>query len=72
MIQKGIQGIIGTPKYAKYQKTYSLEVTKKQHSTTLLDLKLLANISVIGKVHSGLRQSKGILFDRDHFLDGNT
>ena len=27
---------------------------------------------MIGKVHSGLRQRKGILFDRDHYLDGNT
>ena len=25
---------------------------------------------MIGKVHSGLNQSKGILFDRDHDLDG--
>lgn len=31
-----------------------------------MDLKLLANIFVIKKVHSGLNQSNGILFDRDH------
>ncbi|XP_061164965.1 uncharacterized protein LOC133173917 [Saccostrea echinata] len=31
---------------------------------------MLADIPVLGKVHSGLNQSKGILFDRDHDLDG--
>ena len=36
----------------------------------MLDLKLLANIPVIGIVHIGLDQSKGILFDRDPALDG--
>ncbi|XP_062585833.1 uncharacterized protein LOC134247496 [Saccostrea cucullata] len=30
---------------------------------------MLANIPVVGKIHSGLNQSKGILFDRDHDLD---
>jgi hypothetical protein len=35
----------------------------------LLNLRDLAGISVIGKVHYGLNQSKGILFDRDHDLD---
>ena len=72
LIQNGIQEIVGTPKSVKKVKAGALlfEVTKKQHSTYLLDLKLLANIPVIGKVHSGLNQSKGILFDRDHDLDG--
>ena len=37
---------------------------KKQHSTSLLDLKLLANSHVIWKVHFGLNQSRG------HDLDG--
>ncbi|XP_061170354.1 uncharacterized protein LOC133179670 [Saccostrea echinata] len=71
LIQKGIQGIIGTPKSVKKLKSGALliEVTKKQHST-LLALKMLADIPVLGKVHSGLNQSKGILFDRDHDLDG--
>ena len=40
------------------------------HSTSLLDLKLLANIPVIWRAHIGLNQSKGILFDKDHDLDG--
>ncbi|XP_061170351.1 uncharacterized protein LOC133179667 [Saccostrea echinata] len=72
VIQKGIQGIIGTPKSVKKLKSGALliEVTKKQHSTSLLALKKLADIPVLGKVHSGLNQSKGILFDRDHDLDG--
>ncbi|XP_062577957.1 uncharacterized protein LOC134239842 [Saccostrea cucullata] len=30
---------------------------------------MLANIPVVGKIHSGLNQSKSILFDRDHDLD---
>ena len=30
----------------------------------------MANIPVIAKVHIGLNQSKGILFDKDHDLDG--
>jgi hypothetical protein len=45
-----------------------IEVEKQQHSTSLL-LKDLAGIPVIGKVHYGLNQSKGILFDRDQDLD---
>ncbi|XP_062584090.1 uncharacterized protein LOC134245861 [Saccostrea cucullata] len=71
LIQKGIQGIIGTPKSVKKLKSGALliEVTKKQHSTSLLALKMLADIPVVGKIHSGLNQSKGILFDRDHDLD---
>ena len=62
----------GTRKSVKKIKSDALlnEDTNKQHSTSLLDLKLLANISVIGKVHSGLNQSKSILFNRDHELDG--
>ncbi|XP_062598685.1 uncharacterized protein LOC134260118, partial [Saccostrea cucullata] len=67
VIQKGIQGIIGTPKSVKKLKSGALllEVSKKQQSTSLLALKTLADIPVIGKVHSGLNQSKGILYDRD-------
>jgi hypothetical protein len=44
-------------------------VSKKQQSTSLLNLKDLAGIRVTGKIHFGLNQSKGILFDRDHDLD---
>ncbi|XP_061170317.1 uncharacterized protein LOC133179627 [Saccostrea echinata] len=71
VIQKGIQGIIGTPKNVKKLKSGALliEVTKKQQSTSLLGLKMLADIPVVGQIHSGLNQSKGILFDRDHDLD---
>ena len=36
----------------------------------MLDLKLLANTSVIGKVHRGVHQRKDIQFDRDYDLDG--
>ncbi|XP_061191616.1 uncharacterized protein LOC133199803 [Saccostrea echinata] len=46
-----------------------IEVAKKQHSASLLALKKIADIPVLPKVHSGLNQSKGILFDRDHDLD---
>ena len=46
-----------------------VEITKKQQSTSLLNLKSLTNIPVVSKVHRGLNQSKGILFDRDHDLD---
>ena len=72
LIQKGIQGIVGTLKSVKKLKSgaFLIEVTTKQHSTSLRELKLLANIPVIGEVHIGLNQSKGILFDRDHDLDG--
>jgi hypothetical protein len=35
----------------------------------LLNLRDLAGIPVIGKVHYGLNQSKGILLDRKHDLD---
>ncbi|XP_062609297.1 uncharacterized protein LOC134271053 [Saccostrea cucullata] len=71
IIQKAIQGIIGTPKSVKKLRSGALliEVTKKQQSTSLLSLKMLADIPVVGKIHSGLNQSKGILFDRDHDLD---
>ena len=67
----GIQGMVGTPKSVKKLKSGAplIEVTKKQLSTSLLDLKLLANIPVIGKVHIVLNQSKNILFDRDLDLD---
>ena len=67
----GIQGMVGTPKSVKKLKSGAplIEVTKKQLSTSLLDLKLLANIPVIGKVHIVLNQSKDILFDRDLDLD---
>ena len=72
VIQKGLQGIIGTPKSVKKLKSGALllEVSKKQQSDSLLKLKDLAGIPVIGKTHYGLNQSKGILFDRDHDLDG--
>ena len=72
LIQKGIQGIVGTPMSVKKLTSGArlIEVTKKQHSTSLLDLKPLANIPVIGKVDIDLNQSKGILFDRDPDLDG--
>ena len=72
LIKKGIQGIVGTPMSVKKLTSGArlIEVTKKQHSTSLLDLKPLANIPVIGKVHIDLNQSKGILFDRDPDLDG--
>jgi hypothetical protein len=71
IIQKGLQGIIGTPKSVKKLKSGALlvEVSKKQQSTTLLNLKDFAGIHVTGKTHYGLNQSKGILFDRDHDLD---
>ena len=71
LIQKGLQGIIGNPKSIKKLKSGALliEVAKQQHSTSLLTLKDLAGIPVIGRVHNGLNQSKGILFDRDHDLD---
>ena len=69
LIQKGI---VGTPMSVKKLTSGARlnEVTKKQYSTSLLDLKLLANVPVIGKVHIGLNQSKGIYFYRDHDLDG--
>ena len=72
IIQKGLQGIIGTPKSVKKLKSGALlvEVLKKQQSNTLLNLKDFAGIQVTGKTHYGLNQSKGILFDRDHDLDG--
>ena len=72
LIKKGIQGIVGTPMSVKKLTSGArlIEVTKKQHSTSLLDLKLLANVPVIGKVHIGLNQSKGIYFFRDHDLYG--
>jgi hypothetical protein len=35
-----------------------------------MNIKDLAGIPVVGKPHYGLNQSKGILFDRDHDLDG--
>ena len=72
VIQKGLQGIIGTPKSVKKLKSGALliEVTKKTQSNALLNLKDLAGIPVLGKTHYGLNQSKGILFDRDHDLDG--
>ena len=71
LIQKGIQGIVGTPKSVKKLKSGDLlvELTKKQQSSSLLNLKSLANIPVVSKVHRGLIQSKGILFDRDHDRD---
>ncbi|XP_062616032.1 uncharacterized protein LOC134277735 [Saccostrea cucullata] len=71
LIQKGIQGVIGTPKSVKKLKSGALliEVSKKQQSSSLLALNTLADIPVIGKIHSGLNQSKGILYDRDHDLD---
>ena len=71
VIQKGLQGIIGTPKSVKKLKSGALliEVSKKQQSTSLLNLNELGCIPVIGKAHYGLNQSKGILFDRDHDLD---
>ena len=70
LLQKA--GNIGTPKYLKKLNSGALfiKVTKKQHSTSFLDLKLLDDIAVIGKIHIGLNQSKGILFDRDHDHDG--
>jgi hypothetical protein len=49
--------------------TLLIKVEEQLHSTSLLNLKDLAGIPVIGKVHYGLNQSKGILFDRDHDLD---
>lgn len=63
LIQKCIQGIVGTPNSVQKLRTGALliEVTKKQSSTALLDLKLLANTSVIGKAHNKLNQSKAIL-----------
>ena len=71
LIQKGLQGIIGNPKSVKKLKSGALliEVEKQQHSTSLLNLKDLAGIPVIGKKHYGLNQNIGILFDRDHDLD---
>jgi hypothetical protein len=59
------------PKSVKKLKSGALliEVEKQQHSTSLLNLKDLASIPVIGKVHYGLNQSKCILFDKDHDLD---
>ena len=71
IIQKGLQGIIGTPKSVKKLKSGALliEVSKKQQSTSLLTLKDLAGIRVTSKIHYGLNQSKGVLFDRDHDLD---
>jgi hypothetical protein len=71
IIQKSLQGIIGNPKSVKKLKSGALliEVTKQQHSTSLLTTRDLAGIPVIGKEHFGLNQSKGILFNRDHDLD---
>ena len=70
LIQKGIKGIVGTQKSVKKPKSGDLvEVTKKQQSSSLLNLKSLANFTVVTKVHRGLNQNKGILFDRDHDLD---
>ena len=61
-IQKSIQGILGTPKSVKNSNKvlFLLKSRKKQPSTSLLDLKLLANTSVIGKVHTGLNKRRGI------------
>ena len=71
LIQKGIQIIVGTPKSVKKLKSGALlvQVTNKQQSTSLLNVKSLANIPVVSKVHRGLNQKKGILFDRDHDQD---
>ena len=71
LIQKGIQGTVSTSKSVKKLKSSDLlvEVTKKQQSSSLLNFKSLANIPVVTKVHRGLNQNKGILFDRDHDLD---
>ena len=68
VIQKGLQGIIGTPKSVKKMKSGALliEVAKKAQSTSLMNIKDLADIPVVGKPHYGLNHSKGILFDRDH------
>ena len=51
IIQKGLQGIIGTPKSVKKLKSGALlvEVLKKQQSNTLLNLKDFAGIQVTGK-----------------------
>ena len=69
-MQKGILGFISTPKYVKKLRSDALliKVTKQQQSKSLLELKTLGKIPVVSKIHSGLNQSKGVLFERDHDL----
>lgn len=46
------------------------KVTWKAVFYLFVRMETIGNISVIEKIHSRLNQSKGILIDRDHDLDG--
>ena len=64
-IQKGIQGIAGTPKSVKKLRSGDLliEVEKKSHSDNLLKARSLANIAVTTSPHRILNSSRGIVRD---------
>ena len=70
LIQKGIQEIVCTLKSIKKVLFSSKSPNYRNLSLRFNYLKSLANIHLVSKVHRGLNQSKVILFDRDHDLDG--
>ena len=71
LIQKGIQRIVFTPKYVKKLKSGVLLDFTTSSILHLCQIWTYWQIYLwLGKVHSGLNQSKAILFDTDHDLIG--
>ena len=62
-IQKGIQGLVGEPKYIKRLRSGDLliEVDRESHSTKILAITELANVPVKVTPHRTLNTSKGVI-----------